>query len=74
MYEGFSGDSVVKNLPAKQEMLGLIPALGRSPGEGNGNVFQDSCLGSPMDKEAWQATVHESQRVRHNLAPKQQQM
>ena len=38
--------------------LGLIPVLGRSPGEGNGNTFQCSCLGNPMDREAWQATGH----------------
>ena len=37
---------------------GLIPELGRSPGEGNGNSFQYSCLGNPMDREAWQAIVH----------------
>ena len=35
--------------------LGLIPGLGRSPGEGNGNPLQDSCLENPMDREAWQA-------------------
>ena len=38
--------------------LGLIPGLGRSPGEGNGNPLQYSCLENPMDREAWQATVH----------------
>ena len=37
---------------------GLIPGLGRSPGEGNGNPLQYSCLENPMDKEAWRATVH----------------
>ena len=37
---------------------GLIPELGRSPGEGNGNPLQYSCLGNPMDRGAWQATVH----------------
>ena len=35
-----------------------IPGLERSPGEGSGNQPQYSCLGDPMDKEAWQATVH----------------
>ena len=40
-----------------QEM-GSIPELGQSPGEGNGNPFQNSCLGNPMEREAWQATVH----------------
>ena len=38
--------------------LGSIPGLGRSPGEGNSNPFQYSCLENPMDGEAWQATVH----------------
>ena len=37
---------------------GLIPGLGRSPGEGNGNPLQYSCLGNPMDGGAWQTTVH----------------
>ena len=38
--------------------LGLIPGLGRSPGEGNGNPLQYSCLENPMDRGAWWATVH----------------
>ena len=38
--------------------LGLIPGLGRSPGEGNGNPLQYSCLENSMDRGAWQATVH----------------
>ena len=37
---------------------GSIPGLGRSPGEGNGNPIQYSCLGNPMDTGTWQATVH----------------
>ena len=37
---------------------GSIPGLGRSPGEGNGNTLQYSCLGNLMDREAWQAIVH----------------
>ena len=49
---------MVKNLPAMQETWGSIPGLGRSPGEGNGNPLQYSCLGNPMDRGAWQATVH----------------
>ena len=36
----------------------LIPGLGRSPGEGNGNPLLYSCLGNPMDRGAWRATVH----------------
>ena len=38
--------------------LGSIPGLGRSPGEGNGNPLQCSCLENPMDRGAWWATVH----------------
>ena len=38
--------------------LGSIPGSGRSPGEGNGNTLQYSCLGNPMDGGAWQTTVH----------------
>ena len=40
--------------------LGSIPGSGRSPGEGNGNALQYSCLENPMDKAAWQATVHDT--------------
>ena len=52
------GGSVVKNLPAKAEDTGSVPGSGRPPGEGNGNPLQYSCLGNPMDREVWQATVH----------------
>ena len=45
---------------------GLIPGLGRSPGEGNGHPLQYSCLENPMDREAWWATFMRSQRVRHD--------
>ena len=38
--------------------MGLMPGLGRSPGEGNGNPVQYSCLGNPMDRGGWQVTVH----------------
>ena len=47
---------------------GLIPGSGRSPGEGNGNPLQYSCLENPMDRGAWRATVHGVARVRHDLA------
>ena len=56
---GFPGGSVVKNPPAKAGDAGSIPRSGMSPGEGNGNPLQYSCLGNPMDKGAWWATVHE---------------
>ena len=48
----------LKCLPGMQETQGSIPGLGRSPGEGNGNPLQYSCLENPMDRGAWRATVH----------------
>ena len=47
---------MVKNSPAKWEM-GSIPGSGRSPGEGNGNPLQCTCLGNPMDRGAWWAKM-----------------
>ena len=61
---------MVKNLSAMQVDLGLIPGLRRSLGEGNGSPLQDSCLENPMDKGAWQATVHGVARVGHDLVTK----
>ena len=55
---GFPGGSTVKNPPANAGDVGLIPGSGRSPGEGDGNPLQNSCLGNPMDRGAWLATVH----------------
>ena len=49
---------MVKNPPANAGNMCSIPGSGRSPGEGNGNPLQYSCLGNPMDRGAWQATVH----------------
>ena len=60
---------LVKNLSAMKE-TGSIPGLGRSPGGGNGNPLQYSCLESPMNRGAWQATVHGVARVGHNLVTK----
>ena len=54
---GLPGGSVVKNLPAKAGDLGSVPASGRSSGEGNDNPLQYSCLGNPVDRAAWRATV-----------------
>ena len=51
----------------------MIPGSGRSPGEGNGNLLQYSCLGNPMDRGAWQATSMGWQRVIYNLVTNQQQ-
>ena len=56
---GFSGGSVVNNLSAMQETeVSSIPGLGRSPGEGNGNLLQYPCLENLMDTGAWWAAVH----------------
>ena len=52
---------MVKNLPANAGAtgdVGLIPGSGRSPGEGNGNLLQNSCLENPMDRGGWRATVY----------------
>ena len=57
----FPGDSVVKNLPANAghaRDTGLIPGLGRSPGEGNDKPLQYFCLENSMDRGAWQDIVH----------------
>ena len=62
----FPGSSVIKNPPAKEGDASLIPGLRRSPGKGNGNPLEYSCLGNPMDREAWQVKVHEvPKKVRH---------
>ena len=58
---GFPGSSVVKNLPANIGDIGdtgSIPETGRSPGAGNDNPLQYSCLENPVDRGAWRATVH----------------
>ena len=61
MTQGLPGGVVVKNLPANAgdaRDMGLIHGLGSSPGVGNGNSLQCSCLENSMDRGAWQATVH----------------
>ena len=58
---GFPDGSIVKNSPVNagdKRDTGMIPGLGRSPGEGHGNPLQYSCLGNPMDRGAWWTTVH----------------
>ena len=55
---GFPGGSVVKNPPASAEDLSSILGLGRSPGKGNGNLLQESCLGNQTERGTWQTTVH----------------
>ena len=56
--EGFPGGSEDKASACKAGDPGSIAGLERSPGEGNGNPLQYSCLENPMDREAWWATVH----------------
>ena len=60
---------MVRNPPANsgdKGDAGLIPGSGRSPGEGNGNTLQYSCLENPMDRGPGRAAVHGSQRVGHD--------
>ena len=60
-FSGSPGGSVVKNLPVSAGDigdLGSTPGSGRSPRERNGNPLQYSCLGNPMNRRAWWATVH----------------
>ena len=52
------GGSMVKNPPANAGIVGSIPGLGRSPGEGNGNPLQYSCLENSMGRGAWWAIVY----------------
>ena len=63
----FLGGLVVKNMPDDTKDLGSIIGSGRSPGEGNGNPLQCSCLGNPMGRGAWWAAVPGvSERVRQD--------
>ena len=62
---------VVKNLPANAENIrdkSLIPGSGRSPGGGHGNSLQYSWLENPMDRGAWQATIHMVTKSRTQLS------
>ena len=62
------GGSEVKASASNAGDLGSIPGSGRSPGEGNGNPLQYSCLGNPMDRGAWLATVHGVAKSRTQLS------
>ena len=55
---GFLGGSDSKESACSAGNLGLIPGSGRSPGEGNGNPLQYSCLENPMDRGTWLAIIH----------------
>ena len=67
---GFPHSSVNKSSAGNAGDLGSILGSGRSPGEGNGNPLQYSCLENSMERGAWQATVHGVARVGHDLATK----
>ena len=67
-YMGFPGGSEVKASARNAGDLGSIPGSGRSPGEGNGNPLQYSCLENPMDGGAWWAAVHGVAKCRTRLS------
>ena len=67
---GFPYSSICKDSACSAGDPGSIPGLGKSPGEGNGHPFQYACLENPMDRGAWQATVHGVARVRYDYVPK----
>ena len=59
---------MIKNPPANAGDLGSILGLGRSLGEGNGNLLRHSCLGNPMDGGAWRAIVHGTTKSQMQLS------
>ena len=61
----FAGGSMLKNLPTNAGDAGSISESERYPEEGNGSPLQDSCLGNPMDREAFQATVQKVTKESH---------
>ena len=65
---GFPGGSDGNESGRNAIALGLIPGLGRSPGEGNGNPLQYSSLENPMDRGAWRATVHGVAKIQTRLS------
>ena len=70
IFLSFPGSSYGKESICSAWDLGLIPELGRSPGGGHGNPLQYSCRENPMERGAWQATVHGVARVGHDLVTK----
>ena len=70
MIRYFPHSSVGKESACNAGDLGSIPGLGRFPREGNGNPLQCSGLENPMDRGAWQGTVHGAARVGHDLMTK----
>ena len=71
---GFPDGSAVKNLSASAGDMGSIPGSGRSSGEGNGSPPQHSCLGNPMDRGTWWASVHRVAKSKTRLSEQQQQL
>ena len=65
---GFPGGSAGKESACNARDPGLIPGLGRSPGKGNGNSLQFSCLENSMDRGAWQTTIHGIVKSRTRLS------
>ena len=65
---GFLGSTVVENLPANAGDVGSISGSVRSPGVGNGNLIQYSCLENSIDRGAWRATVHGVAKSRTQLS------
>ena len=63
LFRGFPGGSDSKESACNAGDLGLIPGLGRSPAEGNGNLFQYSDLEKSMDGRTWWASVHEVAQI-----------
>ena len=70
LLRGFPHSSVGKESACNAGDPGRIPGSGRSPGEGNGNPLQYSCLENFTDRGAWRATVHGVARVGHNFVTK----
>ena len=70
-HKGFPGGSTVKNSPANARDAFSIPGSGRSPGKGNGNPLQYSCLENPMDRSLAGCDPWGYKRVRHDLVTKQ---
>ena len=66
IHQGFPGSLVSKESACYSGDLGSIPGLGSSSGEGNGNPLWYSCLENPMERGAWQATVHEVTKSGHD--------
>ena len=70
---GFPSGSVVKKSACNTGDMGSIPGLGRSPGKGNGNPLQYSCLDNFMDRRAWRATIHGFAKAGHDVGTKSHQ-